>query len=96
MPIRYTKTQAHFEGRCAVEEALELVAFLTTHPRAKVVLTKCTGMHGALVQVLLAFRPATQGTTDAPDMVRLLPLLIAAPPAPASPHQFATEQECPS
>ncbi|MGU3315176.1 hypothetical protein ACLBWH_06480 [Sphingomonas sp. M6A6_1c] len=89
MPIRYTKTQVHFEGRCAVEEALDLVAFLNANPRAKVSLGKCTGMHSALVQVLLALRPPVQGNSDAPDMVRLLPLLTAAPAA--SPKYVVTE-----
>lgn len=82
MPIRYTRARAHFEQRCAVEEALELVAFLAARSTASVSLVHCTGMHSALVQVLLAFRPPLHGTPS-PALAPLLPFLTAAPaPAP--------------
>ncbi len=35
---------------------MELVAFLAERPTASVSLVHCTGMHSALVQVLLAWR----------------------------------------
>lgn len=85
MPIRYTKTRAHFEDRCAVEEALDLVAFLAANPRAKVTLAKCTGLHSALVQVLMAFAPPIMAFGEAPDVVRLaaaLPPQIMEPACP--------------
>ncbi|MBB3471926.1 hypothetical protein [Sphingomonas sp. BK345] len=82
MPIRYTRARVHFEQRCTVEVALELVAFLARTPRASVSLVHCTGMHSALVQVLLAFRPPLHGTPS-PALAPLLPFLTAAP-APAS------------
>lgn len=77
MPIRYTKTRVHFEDRCAVEEALTLVDFLNAHPRAKVTLAKCTGLHSALLQVLMAFRPAVIAVGDAPAIAQLAPRLLS-------------------
>lgn len=76
MPIRYTKTRVHFEDRCAVEEALGLVDFLNAHPRAKVTLAKCTGVHTALIQVLMAFRPVVLAVGDAPGVQHLGPRLL--------------------
>ncbi len=76
MPIRYTKTRVHLEGRCAVEEALDLVTFLNANPRAKVTLAKCTGVHSALVQVLMAFRPPVTAVGDAPAVAPLIALLM--------------------
>lgn len=81
MPIRYTKTRVHFEERCAVEEALELVAFLNAHPRAKVNLARCTAMHTALLQVLMAFRPPVLAIGDAPALAALPLHLLSAPAA---------------
>lgn len=89
MPIRYTKTRAHFEDRCAVEEALPLVGFLTEHPRAKVTLARCTGLHTALVQVLMAFRPVVVAVGDAPAVAHLRPRLLSAVAAARQPD--ATE-----
>lgn len=80
MAIRYARTHAHFEARCAVEEALDLVQFLTKHPRAKVSLAKCTGVHGALLQVILAFRPTIASLPADPLLARL----IDTAPAPAA------------
>jgi hypothetical protein len=93
MPIRYTKARVHFEERCAVEEALELVAFLGAHPRTKIVLAKCTGMHSALVQVLLAFRPTILPGVTAPAIARLFPASCDVPLVTAS--SSAQEQQCP-
>jgi hypothetical protein len=80
MAIRYARAHAHFEARCAVEEALDLVQFLTKHPRAKVSLAKCTGMHGALLQVILALRPAIASLPADPLLARL----VGNAPAPAA------------
>jgi hypothetical protein len=89
MPIRYTKTRVHFEDRCAVEEALRLVGFLAEYPRAKVTLAKCTGLHSALIQVLMAFRPTVLAVGNAPAIAHLAPHLLSA--APAAGHPDATE-----
>lgn len=78
MAIRFARTHAHFEGRCAVEEALALVEFLRKHPRGKIALGKCTSMHGALLQVILATRPIVSSLPPDP----LLAALIAAAVTP--------------
>jgi hypothetical protein len=72
MAIRYARAHAHFEGRCAVEEALALVDFLRKHPRAKISLAKCTSMHGALLQVILALRPAVTSLPPDPLLAGLI------------------------
>ncbi|TCP29660.1 hypothetical protein [Sphingomonas sp. BK235] len=78
MPIRYTRKRAHLEECCTVEEALGLVAFLAERPGASVALARCTALHGALVQVLLAFRPPLHGAAPA-ALAPLLPALTRAP-----------------
>ncbi|EZP48656.1 hypothetical protein BW41_03961 [Sphingomonas sp. RIT328] len=93
MPIRYARRRAHFEGRCTVEEALDLTAFLAADADAKVSVGRCTGMHAALVQVLLAHGVRVQGRSLAPDMIRLMPILGGAG-APSAPHDLAPEPEC--
>lgn len=73
MPIRYTRRIVYFEGRCAVEEALGLVDQLRRHPRVPLSLAKCTDMHTALLQVLLAFRPRITASPADPLLAALLP-----------------------
>ncbi|MEH3159752.1 MAG: hypothetical protein PGN08_12995 [Sphingomonas taxi] len=77
MAIRYARTTVHFEGRCAVEEALDLVQFLATHPRAKLSLAKCTGLHAALLQVVMALRPVIASLPADPLLARLLGTALA-------------------
>lgn len=72
MAIRYARSQAHFEGRCAVEEALALVEFLRRRPRGKVALAKCTGLHAALLQVILAMRPTVTSLPADPLLAALI------------------------
>jgi len=83
MAIRYARSHAHFEGRCAVEEALPLVEFLRRHPRGKVALAKCSSMHGALLQVILAMRPAVTSLPPDPLLAALIGAAVAPDPIPA-------------
>ena len=61
MPIRLLKTKAAFEGAVTVEEADALQTWLLAGPGRKVDLARCTHMHPANLQVLLAarIRPAS-------------------------------------
>ncbi len=72
MAIRYARSHAHFEGRCAVEEALALVEFLRRRPRGKVALAKCTSLHAALLQVILAMRPTVTSLPADPLLAALI------------------------
>jgi hypothetical protein len=58
MPIRYEGVTARFEGACTVEEAVPLAEWLETArtavPPGTADLARCTALHTALLQCLLA------------------------------------------
>jgi len=54
MPFKYTKNTVIAEESCTVEDAMTLLEFLITNPKAKVDLAACTHLHTAVLQVLLA------------------------------------------
>jgi len=54
MPIEYRKNLAAFVDVVSVEEAEELLEWLQKNPSAKVELAKCSHLHPANLQVLLA------------------------------------------
>ena len=56
MGITYKKTKAVFDGLVGADEAEKLLDWLQSTPRGKVDLTKCTHLHPANLQVLLAAR----------------------------------------
>lgn len=58
MPIRFVDDVAVFEGACAVDEAMELAGWLEGREGARVDLGRCTGLHTALLQLLMAARAA--------------------------------------
>ena len=62
MAVRIAHKIIHLEGHCTVEEALPLLDALRKPGAHKVVLTKCQGLHTAILQVLAdgaAGRPGT-------------------------------------
>jgi hypothetical protein len=65
-------------GLCRVEDAEPLTALLQRFEDSTLDLSACEGLHAAIVQVILAFRPKIVG---APDNVflrdRLLPALMS-------------------
>lgn len=72
---------------CRVEDAETLTALLQDICDSTLDLTACKGLHAAVVQVLLAFRPKIVGEPDDPFLRDwLLPALIGerAPDA----HEF--------
>lgn len=79
MPIRYTRTRICLEDRCSVEDALTLADHLRAHPGSRVTLAKCTGLHGAVVQVLMALAPTIATLPTDPAMKRLLGALTSDP-----------------
>lgn len=54
MPIRFEERKVVFDGDCTLEEAMALAEWLETGPTATADLSACTGMHTALLQLLLA------------------------------------------
>jgi hypothetical protein len=79
MSVRQDGWTIRLEGACPVEEAEALTALLETPGPWTVDLSGCRQLHTALVQALLRYRPALQGTPDDPFLSRLvLPALIRA------------------
>lgn len=58
MPIRYLKKHAALEGHVTVDEAEGLQQWLLQQSRPAVHLGKCLQVHAAVLQVLLALKPA--------------------------------------
>ena len=54
MGIDYKKTKAVFSDVAGAEEAEGLLEWLTGHPKGKIDLKKCSHLHPANLQVLLA------------------------------------------
>lgn len=54
MPIRFDGETARFDGACTVDEAIPLVEWLEATSSPRVDLVPCTGLHTALLQVLMA------------------------------------------
>lgn len=81
MPMDLSETAAVLSGICEVAEAETLLAWLQAHPQGPVDVSGCEHAHTALVQVLIAARPALTGGTgglggaDAPAWVEALRLL---------------------
>ncbi|MFM2403211.1 MAG: hypothetical protein RL223_1091 [Pseudomonadota bacterium] len=74
MPIRYLKKHAALEGRIAAEDAEGLQQWLRAQARPAVALDKCEQVHAAVLQVLLALRPALQGRPTDPWLAAALGL----------------------
>ena len=75
MTIRYLKKYAALEGHVAVDDAEALAQWLRRQAAPAVHLGKCEHVHGAVLQVLLAWRPRV---TVAPADPWLAALLRAA------------------
>lgn len=56
MPIVYKKGVALFEATVDVEDAEELLQWIQQHPQGKADFTRCTHLHAANLQVLMASR----------------------------------------
>jgi len=66
MTVRLVDEVIHLEGTCLVEEAEALLALVQAGPDRPVDLASCRHLHGAVLQVLLAFRPRIQGHSEDP------------------------------
>jgi hypothetical protein len=83
MPLRIARGTVHLEGHCTVEEALDLQAFLVRTRSPRIVLTRCAGLHTALLQVLAAARPGTVAPPADATLARaIVPFLRSAGAGP--------------
>ncbi|ARE40326.1 hypothetical protein RGUI_2185 [Rhodovulum sp. P5] len=72
MPVLTEGEIARIEGVAAVEEAEALVAFLEAGGERRVDLSGATHIHTAVLQVLMAYQPATVALPQAEDLNALL------------------------
>lgn len=66
------------EGIARVEDAETLTAALQTSRVRLVDLSACNGLHAAVLQVLLLYRPAITGVGPNPALAEWLPPLLEA------------------
>jgi hypothetical protein len=67
------------QGNCGIDDAETLLGFLQDQPGRAVDLTNATHLHGAVLQLLLAFRPPLSGQpTDMFTRTWLMPLVRGA------------------
>lgn len=79
----------HIEGdeiwlvdACGAEEALELVDLLLKAERPTINLSRCTNLHAALLQTVLAYKPAVSAEPAEPFLRRwILPFIASSGPA---------------
>jgi hypothetical protein len=72
MTIRYLKKHAALEGVVSVDDAEALAQWLQKQARPAVHLGKCEHLHGAVLQVLLALRPAISAAPADPWLAGVL------------------------
>jgi len=76
MSVRVEQNIIHLDGACAVGDAEPLLAALQDCARAVVDISAATRLHLAVVQLLLATRPAIRGVPSDPFLRdQILPLL---------------------
>jgi hypothetical protein len=73
------------EGLCRVEDAELLTALLQRMPGSTVDLARCEGLHGAVVQAILAFGPPLTGIPAGPVLRDLLVPALAGERQPFPP-----------
>ncbi len=57
MPIQFQPRRARLADVVSVEDAEALLQWVLANPKGKLDLARCTHMHTAVLQVLLALRP---------------------------------------
>jgi len=79
MSVRADGLTVRLEGQCPVEEAEALASLLSSPGPWTVDLTLCRHLHGAVVQVMLSFRPTIVGVSDVSFIRDLLgPAMVSA------------------
>lgn len=79
MSLAHDGDVIRIEGHCRVEDAETLVALLQKSRNVKIDVSACEGLHGAVVQVILAFGcPVVGARTDGFLHKLLVPALVRA------------------
>ena len=80
MTVSVTDKVVELVGAVTVEDAEPLTAWLREHPRGRVGLRRCTSLHTAALQALLASGARVVGTPADPFLAtHVLPLLRPSP-----------------
>jgi hypothetical protein len=80
VPLDFRPNDVGLTGSCGAEDALELAEWLANNRAATVDLASCTHLHAAVLQTLLAYRPAISAALHDAFLSRWIgPLLAAAP-----------------
>lgn len=74
MAIHYLKTLARLEGHVGAEDAESLQQWLREGRRRSLDLGRCESLHTAVLQTLLALRPAIKTAPPAPRLCQVLGL----------------------
>ncbi|HEV7371193.1 hypothetical protein [Arenibaculum sp.] len=70
MTVRLDDGLVRLEGSCTVEEAEALLETILANPELPVDWSRCTSLHTAVLQVLMATRPVLQGLPEDPFLRR--------------------------
>lgn len=73
MSVRFSRKVAYLEKDCGSDDAETLLAWLLTNPTGKINLKTCHQLHTAVLQVLLAARPAVTVKPEDQALARWLP-----------------------
>lgn len=92
MPVTFHGATATFAGDCTVEEAGPLTEWLLAHPKGRAQLRTCTGLHAALLQTLMALRPAIVALPIEADLARAIAPVLP-PVTPVRARKRATTPE---
>ena len=85
MTVHASGQDVLLSGDCSAEDAEQLLGLLIGNPGATIDLTDCGGLHTAVVQVLLAARPAVRGVPADPLVADwIVPQLLDAVPETTS------------
>lgn len=86
MSVMQEGSVIRLEGPCRVEDAETLAALLQRMPGSTLDLTRCRGLHAAVVQAILAFAPPLTGNPAEPFLRDLLIPSLAGERQPLPPQ----------
>jgi hypothetical protein len=82
MALRLEGNEIWLIDVCGAEEALEFVDLLLKAERPTINLSRCTHLHAALLQTVIAFKPAVSAQPTAPFLQKWIsPMLSVGGPA---------------
>lgn len=85
MSVRVADGVIFLAGRCRIEEAETLLGYLLEDSDRRVDLSACEALHSAVVQVMMATRPAIAGKPVDPFLCAYVVPLLETERSPFSP-----------